>query len=305
MKMNMAAPGRWKVVACLPAFNEESKIAKVVLKAQRHVDLVVVVDDGSEDETALIAEKLGARVIRHGRNIGYGGAIRSCFEAARELKADVMVTLDADGQHDPDDIPRLVEPITQGKADMVIGSRMLNRVPDGTPHYRSMGIRLITKLSGLDSVVKVTDAQSGMRAYGPKAIAVINPAELGMGASTEILGHMDLLSLNVQEIPISVAYSGSGTSTHNPIFHGLDVLASMVKFTSIRHPLLFYGALGIVSILISLVFSAWTLSIYFAEKRIVTNLLIISVTTGIAGISSLFMGVLLFVLISVVREKIT
>jgi glycosyltransferase involved in cell wall biosynthesis len=301
----MTMQDRWRVVACIPAFNEESKIAKVIVRAQRHVDRVVVVDDGSEDETALIAEKLGAQVIRHDRNLGYGGAMRTCFKAARELEADVMVTVDGDGQHDPDDIPRLVEPIRQGKADVVIGSRMLNRSPNGTPPYRNVGINLITKLSGLRSSAKVTDAQSGMRAYGPKAIASINPSELGMGASTEILGHMNLLGLNVQEIPVSVTYSGRDTSTHHPVFHGLDVLASMVKFTSIRHPLVFYGLLGIVGILISLGFSWWTLSIYLVEKRIVTNLLIISVTTGIFGVFLLFMGVLLFVLISVVREKIT
>jgi len=301
----MTMQGRWRVIACIPAFNEEGKIAKVIVKAQRHVDRVVVVDDGSEDDTAFIAERLGARVIRHGRNLGYGGAIRSCFNAARELEADVMVTVDADGQHDPDDIPRLVEPIRQGKADVVIGSRMLNKSPDGAPPYRSMGIKLITKLSSLGSSAKVSDAQGGMRAYGPKAIASINPSELGMGASTEILGRMDSLSLNVQEVPISVTYSGRDTSTHHPVFHGLDVLASMVKFTSIRHPLLFYGTLGIVSILISLGFSWWTLSIYLVEKRIVTNLLIISVAAGIIGVFLLFMGVLLFVLISVVRDKIT
>ena len=294
-----------KIVAAIPAFNEERTIAKVVVRALEHVEVVVVVDDGSEDETALIAEKLGARVIRHGRNLGYGDAIRTCFRAARELEADVMVTVDADGQHDPDDIPRLVEPIRQGKADCVIGSRMLNKSHNGTPPYRSMGIKLITKLSGLGSSAKLTDAQSGMRAYGPKAIASINPSELGMGASTEILGHMDRLGLNVQEVSISATYSGRDTSTHHPVFHGLDVIASMVKFTSIRHPLLFYGLFGMLGVLISLGFSWWTLSIYLVEKRVVTNLLIISVAAGVAGVFFLFMAVILFVLISVIREKIT
>jgi hypothetical protein len=301
----MSTEDKWKVVACLPAFNEEGTISKVLVRAQRYVDEVVVVDDGSEDDTALIAERLGARVIRHGRNLGYGGAVRSCFKAARQLEANVMVTLDADGQHNPDDIPRLVEPIKQGKADVVIGSRMISAQPNGAPTYRSVGIKLITKLSGLGSFAKLTDAQSGMRAYGPRAIASINPSELGMGASTEILGDTDSLRLSVQEVPISVTYSGRETSTHHPVFHALDVLASMVKFTSIRHPLLFYGSLGIVGILISLGFAWWTLSIYLAENRIVTNLLIITVAAGVFGVFLLFTGVLLFVLISVLREKLT
>jgi len=291
------------VVACVPAFNEEGKIAKVIVKAQQHVDRVVVVDDGSEDDTALISEKLGAHVIRHGQNLGYGGAIRSCFKAARELKADVMVTVDADGQHDPGFIPKLIEPIKRGRADVVIGSRMLNGSVAGAPPHRRMGIKLITKLGTLGSFAQVTDAQSGMRAYGPKAIASINPSEMGMGASTEILGHIGVLGLTVEEVPISVTYSGNGTSTHNPAFHALDVLASMVKFTTIRHPLLFYGGIGIVGILVSLIFSLWTLSIYFTENRIVTNLLLISVAAGIGGVFSLFMAILLFTLISVVRER--
>jgi glycosyltransferase involved in cell wall biosynthesis len=290
-----------KVVVGIPAFNEEGTIARIIVRTQKHADDIVVVDDGSTDETSRIAERLGARVVRHSRNLGYGAAIRSCFKVARELKASVLVTLDADGQHDPDDILKLIEPIKQGKADVVVGSRMLDKSHDETPSYRKVGVRLITRIAARASVSSISDAQSGMRAYGHKAIWSIKPSEFGMGASTEILTRAAELSLRVVEVPISIRYSGLKTSTHNPAFHGLDVLASILKFMSIRHPLIFYGMFASIAMFFSIVFGIWTLNIYFAEGRVVTSLLVISLIAGIAGIFSIFIGILLFTLISVIR----
>jgi glycosyltransferase involved in cell wall biosynthesis len=96
------------IIAAMPAFNEEAQIAKLVLQAQQHVDTVVVVDDGSTDTTAAIAQRLGAHVVTHDKNKGYGGALRTCFKTARELDADMMVILDSDGQHDPAYIPQFL-----------------------------------------------------------------------------------------------------------------------------------------------------------------------------------------------------
>src|SRR4030042_4807226 len=115
------------VVVGIPAFNEEKTIARVVLEAQRYADAVVVCDDGSSDLTAKIAERLGADVVRHERNLGYGSAIKSLFNRARELGADVLVTLDGDGQHDPGDIPNVVEPIKNGVADIRLGSGFIDK----------------------------------------------------------------------------------------------------------------------------------------------------------------------------------
>jgi len=131
------------IVACIPAYNEGLTIAKVILKARKHVDKVIVCDDGSTDMTAEIAEALGAEVIRHKRNMGYGAAIGSLFRRAREIGADVMVTLDADGQHDPDYIPRLIKPIIKGEADIVIGSRFLGGDVE-VPTYRRMILSTFT-----------------------------------------------------------------------------------------------------------------------------------------------------------------
>jgi glycosyltransferase involved in cell wall biosynthesis len=300
----MSESGGAKVVACIPALDEEKTIAKVIVRAKRHVDHVVVVDDGSTDDTALIAEALGAKVIKHGRNLGYGAALRSCFEAGRDLGADVIVTLDADGQHDPDQIPKVVEPAKRQLADLVVGSRFLgenNR--DGAPAHRRVGIKVLTELTGAASKVPISDAQSGFRAYGRNAIEKIVPAEQGMGASVEILIKASQCQLRILEVPITVSYSDLKTSTHNPLYHGMDVLASIVKLVSIRHPLQFYGGIGLVALAVSVVFGIWTLDLFAKEGKVVTNIALVAIGTGLLGTLSFFTGVILFTLVNVIREK--
>lgn len=291
-------------VACIPAFDEEVTIAKVVARAKKHVDKVVVVDDGSTDDTALIAESQGAFVVRHERNLGYGTAIRSCFNAARDLKADVIVTIDADGQHDPDQIPILIEPIKKGLADIVVGSRFLS-ASDKTemPRYREAGIRMLTRFTDAASRMQLTDVQSGFRAYSRKAFEEIVPTEQGMGVSTEIVMKAMQRKLRVLEVPTTVGYDDLKTSTHNPLYHALDVVASVIKFTSIRHPLMFYGGLSIVTLALSIAFGVWAIELYAKHGVLVTNIALLSIAFGLVGILSLFVAVILFTLISVIREK--
>jgi glycosyltransferase involved in cell wall biosynthesis len=293
-----------RIVGCIPALNEQDTIARVIIRAKKHVDRVVVVDDGSTDDTAVIAEELGALVIRHGKNLGYGVAIRSCFAAARDLGADVLVTLDADGQHDPDQIPVLVEPIKSGSADLVVGSRFLSAASGRQPpRYRKAGIRLLTRATELVSDVALSDAQSGFRAYGRRGIDLIDPTEQGMGASLEILMRASEHDLRIVEVPISVRYEGLKTSTHNPVYHAIDVAMSALKFTSIRHPLMFYGGFAAAALALSAVFGLWALDLYAKEGRLVTNITLLSIGLGLVGMLALFTGIVLFTLISVVREK--
>jgi glycosyltransferase involved in cell wall biosynthesis len=300
----MSESGRAKVVACIPALDEEKMIAKVIVRAKRHVDRVVVVDDGSTDDTALIAEGLGAKVIRHERNLGYGAALRLCLETARDLGADVIVTLDADGQHDPDQIPKVAEPIKRELADLVVGSRFLEENNRGeAPAHRRLGIKVLTELTGAASQIPLSDAQSGFRAYSRNAVGKILPTEQGMGASVEILIKASQCKLRILEVPINVRYEDLTTSTHNPIYHGIDVLASVIKFVSIRHPLQFYGGIGLVMLALSVAFGVWTLDLFAREGRIVTNLALISIGTGLLGTLSIFTAVILFTTISVIREK--
>jgi len=288
------------VAAAIPAYNEERTIAKVLVHASTHVDRILVVDDGSSDETGLISERLGALVKKHERNFGKGAALRSCFDWARGIGADVLVTLDADGQHDPDEIPKVIEPVLNGQADVAVGSR---RLSESIPAHRRVGARLLDHLTGVTADEDVVDAQSGFRAYSKLSLERVSAAEYGMGVDSEILMKAKDAGLRIVEVPIRASYEGSGTSKHNPFYHALDVLFSVLKYVSIRHPMLFYGGFAAVMFVIALVFGVQTLDYYTRWGRVVTNLALISVAAGILAFLSFFTGIILFTLITVIRTK--
>jgi len=290
------------IVAAIPAFNSEKPIAKVILLAKRSVDMVIVCDDGSTDMTGEISRTLGAKVLRHERNMGYGAALSTLFAEAREMNADVMVTLDSDGQHDPRSISELVRPIVAGEADIVIGSRFLTAGKPGMPGYRRVGVTTINKVSGKMAFAGVTDSQSGYRAYNRKAIESVTPSEMGMGASTEILSRASEAGLKILEVPIEVSYD-EGSSTHNPVYHGFDVVLSTFKTWSMRHPLVVYGLPGAASLLVAAGFWWWTLSMFEGTHRVVTNIALIAVASTVVGLILMAIAVILWVMISVVREK--
>lgn len=288
------------IVATIPAFNEEQRIAKVVARTFRHVNRVLVVDDGSSDDTALIAERLGATVVRHGKNLGKGAALRTCLDWAKGIGTDILVTLDADGQHDPDEIPRLVEPILKEEADVVIGSR---RLSEDLPRFRRLGARLLDRATGVKALGAIVDAQSGYRAYSRAALERVTATEFGMGADSEVLMRARDADLRIVEVPTTVRYKELKSSTQNPVYHALDVFFSVVKFVSIRHPLLFYGGFSAIWFVVALVFGIQTLDYYARWGRVVTNLALISVSAGIMAFLSFFTGIILFTLITVMREK--
>jgi len=292
----MSTENRKKVIACIPAYNEEKTIAKIVLLAQKHVDTVVVVDDGSEDLTGEIAKRLGAYVVRHDTRKGYGAAIQTCFKTARDLNADIMVTLDADGQHDPEEIPKLIKPILDNEADIVIGSRFLNtKSINEIPLYRRLGIKTITYLTRkATGNRKLSDAQSGFRAYSRKAIEELEIEETGMSVSTEILLKAAEKKLNIVEVPIFCRYKGIKTSTHHPVQHGLNIIASILNFIAIKHPLLFLGAPGILSLSIGLTLLWHVIKTYYEIKQLAIGTLIISTTAILAGIFAIFISLLLY-----------
>lgn len=290
------------IIAAVPALNAEKTIAKIVIKSMRHVDRVIVCDDGSRDMTGEIAERLGAEVIRHEWNMGYGAALASLFRRAREIGPDAMVTLDADMQHNPENIPRLVKPILDGEADIVIGSRFLGEGDKEMPKGRMFGIKAITKLANAASYKELTDAQSGFRAYSRKAIELITPTEQGMGTSTEILLKAKEKGLKIMEVPIKINYDVEKPSTHNPLYHGLDVVLSTVKHMSMRHPLLFYGVPGLIALLTAIAFWVWTFQIFAATRQVVTNIALVAIGATIVGLMLLTTAVILWVLVSVLRE---
>jgi glycosyltransferase involved in cell wall biosynthesis len=239
------------IVAGIPAFNEEKTIAKVVMSAQKYADIVVVCDDGSFDKTREIALQLGAEVVCHERNLGYGAALKSLFKRARDFGADVLVTLDSDGQHDAEEIPLLVDPIKEGIAHVVFGSRFKDKAGHADmPFYRKMGIKIITYLSNGSAKNKVSDSQCGFRAYSKKALEHLSVSESGMGASLELLRAIDKSSLKICEVPISCKYNvdGVNTSTENPLTHGIGLVISIIKRMVEERPLPYLGIPGFISL---------------------------------------------------------
>jgi GT2 family glycosyltransferase len=228
MNVAVESPSQPRILATIPAYNEAGYIEAIIKKTQQYVDRVVVVDDGSSDGTSRYAARAGADVVLHEPNKGYGEAIKSCFDAANRLFADIVVTMDGDGQHDPQDLPAIIGPIMAGQADIVIGSRFLNN-NNRVPAYRKLGIKAITGLYNVFSSMKMSDAQSGFRAYNKKALALLLPLqEKGMPISTEIIIKARKLGLRVVEVPITVIYHGE-SSTINPVAHGLSVAMATIR----------------------------------------------------------------------------
>ena len=290
-----------KIVIGIPAFNEEKNIAGLLIKLKKISQNIIVCDDGSKDLTGKIAENLGAIVIQHKKNLGYGSAIKSIFLKAHEVNADVLVTFDADGQHRIEDINTILEPIKKNIADIVIGSRFLNNNQE-MPKYRKIGIQTITKLTNVTGGTKITDSQSGFRAYNKKILENIKPTESGMGISTEILIKTQKAGYKITEVPITILYEGD-TSTHNPVSHGTSVIFSTLKYVAIERPLTFYGIPGFIFLCIGIIFSIWALQIYSLQKELVTNIILIAGGGIILGTVFMITATILHSIISVVREK--
>ena len=216
-----------KVIAGIPAYNQENNIGEVIRKASKYVDEVIVADDGSVDNTAQVAEAAGAIVIKSEFNQGAGQATKTCFRVAKERDADVLVTLDSDGQHNAEEIPRILEPVIERGADIVIGSRFLDDNCN-IPRYRRFGINVITSLFNIASKVKVSDSQSCYRAYSKRAIDSLNITELGFAFSIELLVQARRRGLTISEVPISCIYH-SASHTRNPVVHGVEVAFSVVR----------------------------------------------------------------------------
>jgi glycosyltransferase involved in cell wall biosynthesis len=276
--------GKPFVIAGIPAFNEEKTIAKVVLEAQKYADKVLVCDDGSTDMTCEIAERLGAVVVRHERNLGKGAALRPLFEAVRKIGADVFVTLDADDQHDPSEIPRLVEPILRGDADVVIGNRF--QFSGSVPAIRRWGNRVLNFLTNL-SAGEVKDSQSGFRAYSKKALDAIDIIEEGLAVDSQILVDANEKSLKVVEVSVSAKYPKDvKTSKKNPFRHGSEVIVSLIELISERRPLLFLGVPGLALLTFGGAFFVMVLEIFNETRQF-------AIGTAMLGIVSTLLGTLL------------
>ena len=273
----------------------------MIKKSLPYVDKVVVCDDGSTDDTAVLAKKAGAVVISHEKNLGYGATISTLFDYCRKNNAEIMVTLDGDGQHNPDQIPDLINVILKHKVDVVIGSRSLRDDKD-LPSYRRTGIKIITSTINSATNLKVTDSQSGFRAYSKSAIDLIHPTESGMGVSTEILVKISNNGLSIAEVPITVSYTGD-TSTEHPVTHGSHVIGTTLKYVSIKHPMYFYGIPGILLFISGLIMGVSFLDGYLdpVAPKVLYGLILGSIISILLGSMMIITSILLFSMANLIR----
>jgi glycosyltransferase involved in cell wall biosynthesis len=290
-----------KIIAGMPAYNEGKYIGTMVLNTRQYVDEIIVIDDGSHDNTARIASLAGARVISHPQNKGYGAAILSIFNEARKQDPDILIILDADSQHDPAEIPRIIQPIIDGY-DVVIGTR--EKQTAKIPLYRRFGQKVISHSVNVLLKNPLTDSECGFRAFSRKAIAALDMEENGMAISAETIIDAAMRDLKITEVPVSVTY-GSDGSTMNPVAHGLGVLTRVLVMISERRPLFFFGLAGVVIIIVGLVAGVFTIRLYSQSGVVSTPWALIAVFFIILGTISVFNGLSLYAMQDVIHRAVT
>jgi glycosyltransferase involved in cell wall biosynthesis len=283
-------------VACIPAFNVGNQIAEIIKKSQKYVDKVIVCDDGSVDDTYLNAKLSGAIVLKHDKNLGKGGALQTLFQKAKDLQADIIVTIDGDGQFLPEEIPVLIEPIKIKQFDVVIGNRFLDTKE--MPTYRKAGNKILDKFTKLAANLPFEDTQSGFRAYSKNALEKISFFTNGFGVDSEILIDAVNKDLKITEKNITVIYNtGDKTSTKNPVSHSMGVVASIIELIAINHPLKYLGIPGFILVVVGIIFSIVVLTM-FNETRY------FSIPSTLLALGSLVLGLMLL-LMSVVLYSIS
>ena len=282
-----------KIIAAIPAYNEGPTIGSVVLKARQFASEVVVVDDGSTDDTAETAALAGAHVIRHARNLGKGMAVRSAWLYARQREPDAFVLLDGDHQHDPHDIPRIVEPILAATADVALGVRWGKT--SGMPLYRRIGKRALDYATAAATKNGLlTDSQCGFRVFSRRALEAIEPTDDGLSIESQMLVEAQERNLRIREVNIDARYDLDG-STVAPGKHGTSVLGRIITLVSEKRPLFFFGVSGAVLLVVAAALGVFVLQIYYSTtpRNFAIGYAFIVVLLGIVGIVSVFLGITL------------
>ena len=290
-------------IACIPAYNEEKPIGDVIKKSLNYVDKVIVCDDGSKDKTSDAAKKAGAHVIKHQKNRGKGAALQSLFDYTKKSNADIMVTIDGDGQFLPEEIPKLIVPILEMKSDIVIGYRFED--DSEMPYYRKVGNKFLDKFSSLAAELPVRDTQSGFRAYSKKAIQSIKFTSDGFGADSEILVDASRKGLKFSEEKVTVLYdTGGKTSTKNPVRHTGDVIYSLIEIVAIRQPLRYLGIPGLILLIIGIIYSIVVISIFNETRYFSIPSTLISLGAILIGMMLVLMSAVLFSISRAIRKQL-
>lgn len=251
-------------VALIPAFNEELTIGTVVSLTKQHVDEVVVINDGSKDQTARVASLCGAHVISLEKNQGKAAAVMAGFNYALQQNYKFVVMLDGDGQNIPDQIPNLLQPLLDKEADLVIGSRFLTK-GEKIPIYRQFGQKVLNEATNAGSSSKVSDTQSGFRSMNRKALeSMVKITSTGYGIETEMINKASDAGIKVKEVSISVRYDVPHGHKKNFITHGVGLFSTIINSLTYRRPLFFFGSIGTLFLLIgSLIFIGSVLKLPF------------------------------------------
>jgi glycosyltransferase involved in cell wall biosynthesis len=292
VELKMVSARRPAVLVAIPCFNEEIAIGSILLRTFKYTDRVVVIDDGSTDRTAEIARAAGVEVIVHEKNEGKGASIRDAFNYARTTGAEILVLIDGDGQHDPAEIPSMIAPIINGEADMVNGSRFLEKGKNNVPKYRRVGQEVLTMATNAGGKCCVTDSQNGFRAFSKNTFNCFSFKQNGMAIESEMLMDAVKADLDIKEVQINVRYDVAG-STYNPVTHGLGVLNSIISLTSQRRPLLFFSLPGVLMLAIGVIAALVVMNIFVQTRNVSILYSMISMVCIIVGMLSVFTGMTL------------
>ncbi len=295
------ATGR-PVIALIPAYNEALAIGSTVILAKAYVDRVVVLDDGSTDRTAEIAKNAGAEVISGKINRGKAAVVIEGLQAVRDRDPAAVILLDGDGQHDPAEIPRLLEPVLAGRADLVIGSRALN---GGTtiPMYRKVGQKTLDAATRIQSRRQVSDTQSGFRALSRRALDHLDFTSEGYNLESDMIAHFAKKGLAIAEVPVSTTYKVPHQHKKNAISHGYDVLSNIVTEIGYSRPLLLFGTLGTVCIFFGLVAGFWSYGFYSAYQMLPFGPALASGVLLMVGLVLFTSGLILNYLVLMLKKK--
>jgi glycosyltransferase involved in cell wall biosynthesis len=292
---------RRSVLVAIPAHNEDRFIGSLVLKLRAQQHLVLVVDDGSVDSTAHVAEAAGATVVRHETNLGKAAAVQTAFEHARDLRVEALVLLDGDSQHDPGDVDSLVQPVLKGEADMVVGSRFAG-IHSSIPRWRVAGQHALTLATNLGSGLHLSDSESGFRAFSRRAIEEMRFRHGGFAIEPETQFEAKQRGWKVVEVPIAVHYQEP--MKRNPLWHGFGQLDAIFRLVAEHRPLLFFGVPGLVLVIAALVLGVSVARIYDATQQLAIGYALITVLLCIVGVLTTFTGIVLHAMRLMVLDTI-
>ncbi len=294
-------PGK-RTLAMVPCYNEESTIGSVILKAKSYVDRVLVVDDGSSDDTVKIAKKAGARVISHKMNRGKSVAIKTGFNYALNKGYDYVITIDGDGQHNPDEIPTVLGNILNNGNDISIGFRVGSYTE--MPFWRKIGKRMLDYATSFGNGGHVTDSQCGFRAFNRKAVeGLVNRLNGGgFTVESEQLVKAHELDLSVVNTNVSCKYKNLDTSTKHPTTHGFSVLSYVIWLVAERRPLLFISVPGFIFVVIGILWGILTLQSYNHTGVFLISYALLTSIFLIIGVFAMFIGLMLNVLPSIIKR---